>query len=101
MAEVSLHAERGECEAAAKRKFKYASIERAYNKANHRLWDIRGEIVAAPAEGPIGIAIKLALWRHMGWDETDENNRELLVSAYETAVKLAGGVDYAAQVERW
>jgi hypothetical protein len=34
-------------------------------------------------------------------DESDENEHELLSSAYDSVVALTGGVDLAAQVERW
>jgi hypothetical protein len=44
--------------------------------------------------------VKLALWRF--WNEHREGDHTAAAeSAYDTLVTLSGGVDLAAQVERW
>jgi hypothetical protein len=53
-----------------------------------------------PAEGLKGVAVKLALIQRER-DFMQEPATSLTDGAYETIVKLTGGVDLAAQVERW
>jgi hypothetical protein len=45
--------------------------------------------------------VKLALWKHYSDDHSDTVEEVAVASIYETVVNLTGGVDLAAQVERW
>jgi len=100
-ARVTLLRERESCSKAAKRRYGYAAAKRGDDLAHRRLKEIEDQIAETPAEGLTGIAVKLALWRAWHYDEACDEVHDLLLSTYETAVKLTGGVDYAAQVERW
>jgi hypothetical protein len=100
-AQRDLGVERERLNKASKRKHKWASANRAVNRAHARVRDIEDEIAEMPAEGLTGIAVKLALWYGSHYDFTGEEALPLLVSTYEATVKLAGLPDLAAQVDRW
>jgi hypothetical protein len=98
---ADLDAERERCRKAAERRYKHSAAKRADDLEHTRQLEIEQKIASTPAEGIKGIAVKLALWKHYS-DGHDDNVEEAAVaSVYETVVKLAGGTDLAAQVERW
>jgi hypothetical protein len=94
-------AERERSNRAAKRKHKWAAADRADKLATTQLSAIQDRITETPAEGLTGILVKLAIWRFWNGGEEGGNDHDLLLSTYEAAVSLTGGVDLAAQVERW
>jgi hypothetical protein len=100
-ARVTLLRERESCRKVAERKHKYAAAKRGDDLAHRRLKEIEDQIAETPAAGLTGIAVKLALWRVWHYDEASDEVHDLLLSTYEAAVNLTGGVDLAAQVERW
>ena len=99
-AEAAAIAERDKIEKAAKRKYRWAAADRADKQAHKQLSDIEDRIADTPADGLNGILVKLAVWRF--WNDLDDGSEHFAVlSAYETLVKMTGGVDLAAEVERW
>jgi len=98
---ADLAAKRERCKKAAQRRYKQPAAERANNLEDRRRAEIEQKIAETPAQGLKGLLVKLALWQHYHYDESDKNEHELLASAYESIVELTGGVDLAAQVERW
>jgi hypothetical protein len=98
---ADLAAERESCEKAPQRRYKRPAAERADNLEHRRQAEIEQTIAETPAEGLKGIAVKLALWKHYSDGHGDEVEEVAVASVYETVVNLTGGVDLAAQVERW
>jgi hypothetical protein len=98
---ADLAAERERCKKAAQRRYKQPAAERVNNLEYRRQGEIERKIAETPAQGLKGLLVKLALWQHYNRGASDENDHELLTSAYESVVELTGGVDLAAQVERW
>jgi hypothetical protein len=96
-----LAAERERCRKAAQRRYKQPTAERANNLENRRQGEIEQKIAETPAEGLKGIAVKLALWKHYSDGHGDEVEEVAVASVYKTVVNLTGGIDLAAQVERW
>jgi hypothetical protein len=88
---------------ASKRRHKAAAAERAQELEHRRLKLIEEQIAETSAEGLAGVAVLMALWQHYNWDHSQWYDPEdfALSSAYAVIVKLTGGVDLAAQVERW
>ena len=58
------------------------------------------QIAKTPAEGVIGVCIKLAAAIQFEGDQMDGASGDLVDSAYEARSKHVG-VDYAAQVKNW
>jgi hypothetical protein len=97
---ADLAAERERYRKAAQRRYKEPAAKRADDLECRRLTEIEQKIAETPAEGIKGIAVKLALWKHYS-ERSDDVEEVAVASVYETVVKLAGGTDLAAQVERW
>jgi hypothetical protein len=99
-AEAMADAERDTIEKTAKRKYRWAAADRADKQANKQLSEIEDKIADTPADGLSGILVKLAVWRF--WNDLDDGSEHYAVlCAYETRVEMTGGVDLAAEVERW
>ncbi|MGZ5917595.1 MAG: hypothetical protein ACXWJ4_09785 [Methyloceanibacter sp.] len=63
-----------------------------------KLRDIENAIAEAPAEGLLGVAIKLAVWRH--WNSNDDfiHNEEWAVASAHDALIAIIGADLLADV---
>ncbi len=81
--------ERKERERLAQKRYKYAAVKLADNRAVKHLKQIESQIFEMPAEGFKGIAIKLA---PTVFFESAVNEGEEIASVYETAVRLSDGV---------